>query len=120
MIELRDSRAAEIVPDQGLTVAIPERLSRGILIAGLYALLSVADMGFSSAAFVLGIPEANPVIAWLIAHGLFVPAKLAFTAVAAALIAWLYHRGQVRPVAWAALVTMAAVDIYHVWGLSTL
>lgn len=77
-------------------------------------------MGFSSAAFVLGIPEANPVIAWLIAHGLFVPAKLAFTAVAAALIAWLYHRGQVRPVAWAALVTMAAVDIYHVWGLSTL
>ena len=119
-LDLPNVRAAQIVPDQGLAVEIPERLSRGILIAGVYVLLSVADMGLSSAAFVMGIPEANPVLAWLIARSLFIPGKLVFTALVAALIGWNYHRGQVRPLAWVALLTMAAVDIYHLWGLTTI
>jgi hypothetical protein len=99
-----------------------ERLlsARGVIVAGIYAVLDLADMGFSSVAFMLGIGEANPAVAWLAGRGLFVPAKIGLAGLAAALIVWVYPRPCGRRVAWAALLLRAAVDVYHVWGLSML
>ena len=96
------------------------RLPRGVLAGAAYFVLGMADMGLSSTAFVLGIREANPFLAWLTEHGLFVPAKLALTAAVAGLIVWGYPRGRVRPVVWVALAAMAVVNVYHVWGLRAL
>jgi hypothetical protein len=89
-------------------------------VAGVYALLSLTDMVFSSLAFALGVPEANPVMAWLCSHGFFLPAKLLLTAAAAGLILWLYPKRQARSVAWLGVATMAGVVVYHIWGLRTL
>jgi hypothetical protein len=77
-------------------------------------------MGLSSVAFVLGVREANPLLAWLAAHGLFVPAKLIFTGLIAALMAWVYAHRRARPIIWAAVLLMGAVDVYHIWGLTGL
>ena len=92
----------------------------GALVAVTYVVLGLTDMTLSSAAFVLGIPEANPFLAWLAAHGLFIPAKVGLTIIAAGLIAWLYPRGKGRPVAWTAVLLMLGVNLYHVWGFTTL
>ena len=97
----------------------PHRVS-GEFVAVVYAALSLSDMLLSSAAFFVGIPEANPVLAWLEARALFFPAKVLLTAVATGLIAWLYPRGKGRRVAWLALLVMAGVNAYHLWGLSLL
>ncbi|MBN1458102.1 MAG: hypothetical protein JXA57_01105 [Armatimonadetes bacterium] len=90
----------------------------GVCVALVYVGLGLADMFFSLTAFVNGVPEANPVMAWLLAKGLFIPGKLLLTGLVAALIAASYRMEQARPVAWAALGVTAAVNLYHVWGLS--
>ncbi len=87
-------------------------------VALTYLVLGLADLGFSLLAFRLGVAEANPLLAWMAARGLFVPAKLVLTGVAAALIAVLYPRNRVRPVCWMAVALMAVVDAYHLIGLS--
>lgn len=92
----------------------------GLWVAGGYVLLSLTDMAFSSVAFALGISEANPVLAWLAGHGLFVPAKVVLSVLVAGLIVWLYPRGRVRTVGWLAVAVMAGVNVYHVWALSVL
>ncbi len=90
----------------------------GICVALAYAAFSVADMVFSLRAFTLGVGEANPLMAGLASNDLFVPGKLALTAVVAVLLASVYPRGVSKPVAWGVLGLMALVNVYHVWGLS--
>jgi hypothetical protein len=101
-------------------VQASQRLSGGILAAAAYAFLGVADMGLSSVAFVLGVREANPMLAWMAAHGLFVPAKLLLTGLIAALMVWVYAHGRARPIIWGAVLLMGVVDVYHIWGLAAL
>jgi hypothetical protein len=74
-------------------------------------------MVLSLAAFTAGVPEGNPLLAWLMPNGLFVPMKLLLTALIACLIAYFYPRKGVQPAAWLALLLTAAVDVYHLWGL---
>lgn len=90
----------------------------GILIALAYVAFGLTDMFLSLTAFTLGVPEGNPVMAWLLAEGLFVPVKVLLTATVAVLIGVSYPAKRARPAAWAALFITAAVDVYHVWGLS--
>ena len=90
----------------------------GACVALVYVGLGLADMLFSLTAFLRGVPEANPVMVWLLLHGLFVPGKLALTGVVAGLIAVSYRIERARPVAWWALGVTAAVNAYHLWGLS--
>jgi hypothetical protein len=83
----------------------------------LYAAFSLADMVFSLAAFTAGVTEGNPLLAWLMPTGLFVPVKLLLTALIACLIAHFYPRKGIQPAAWLALLLTAAVNVYHLWGL---
>ena len=92
----------------------------GGFVASLYVAFGLTDLVLSLAAFTFGVREGNPVLAWLGQHGLFVPAKLLFTGVAAGMIAALYSRVQVRLLAYSAVAIMAAVDIYHIHALSAL
>ncbi len=89
----------------------------GAVVALLYAAFSLTDLLLTRAAFSLGVGEANPLLAWLDGHGLFVPAKVALTLVAALLIGFLYSRGRARGIAWSALLLMVSVVGYHFWGL---
>lgn len=92
----------------------------GTCLALLYGAFGLADLFFSLLAFSLGAPEANPAMAYLIERGLFVPAKIGLTALAAWLIVFVYPRGRSRPVAWGVVGLMGAINAYHVWGLSVL
>ncbi len=89
----------------------------GESLAVMYVTLSMSDMVLSVVAFMHGVAEGNPAMAWLVARGLFIPGKVALTVLAAGLIARLYPRGQGRGVAWMALLTTAGVNAYHVWAL---
>src|SRR5574340_285767 len=89
----------------------------GGFVAAAYTAFGLADLWFSLTAFRLGIAEGNPFLALMGQHGLFVPAKLALTGIAAVLIWVLYRRSRVQLICWAALLTMAAVDAYHVVNL---
>ena len=89
----------------------------GAFVALLYAAFSLTDLLLTKAAFSLGVGEANPMLSWLAGHGLFVPAKVALTVVAASLIGFLYSQGRARGVAWSALLLMMSVVGYHLWGL---
>ena len=90
----------------------------GVFVALVYSALSLSDMIFSLTAFLQGVPEANPVMVWLLHHGLFIPGKIALTAFAAVLIGWSYRLEAVRPAAWGALLVAFCVNVYHFWGLS--
>jgi hypothetical protein len=90
----------------------------GILVALIYVAFGLTDMFLSLAAFSLGVPEANPFMGWLLAHNLFVPGKVLLTGTIAVLIAISYPAKRARPAIWAALLVTAAVDAFHVWGLS--
>ena len=90
----------------------------GVFVALVYSAFSMSDMIFSLTAFLQGVPEANPVMVWLIQHGLFVPGKIALTALVAVLIGWSYRIAAVRPAAWGALLVTFCVNVYHLWGLS--
>jgi len=92
----------------------------GICVAVLFFAFSMMDMFFSLAAFVKGVPEGNPLMAWLLSENLFVPGKVIFTVLVAGLIAWYYPFRKVRAAAWSAVALMALVNAYHVWGLSVL
>jgi len=96
------------------------RLGRvsGVFVALAYAAFSLCDMLRSLTAFAQGVAEANPVMAWLLYHGVFVPGKIALTAFVAALIAWSYRIEKVRPAAWGAVLIAFGVNVYHIWGLS--
>ncbi|MBE9565684.1 MAG: hypothetical protein IMF16_02915 [Proteobacteria bacterium] len=89
----------------------------GAFVALLYAVFSFTDLLLTRAAFSLGVGEANPMLSWLDGHGLFVPAKVVFTLVAALLMGFLYSRGRARAIAWSALLLMVSVVGYHLWGL---
>jgi len=90
----------------------------GAFVALVYSAFSLTDMVLSLTAFLQGVPEGNPVMAWLLCHSLFVPGKIALTALVAVLIGWSYRLEAVRPAAWAALLLTLAVNVYHLWGLS--
>lgn len=96
------------------------RNASGVSVAVVYLALSLLDMLLSLAAFGLGVAEANPVLAWCAARGLFVPVKAMLTALAAVLIAVVYRRGRAYLVAWSSALLMAGVVAYHLWGLSAL
>ena len=83
-----------------------------------YALFGLADLAFTSIAFIVGIPEGNPVLAWFAQHHLFAPAKIALTAVAAIMIGLYYRARPIRTIAWAGVGVMAALTAYHIWGLA--
>jgi hypothetical protein len=89
-----------------------------VFVALLYLILGVADLGFSLLAFQLGVAEGNPLLAWMEARGLFLPAKLALTGLAAGLIAVLYSRNRARGLCWALIALMVVVNVYHVTQLS--
>jgi hypothetical protein len=89
-----------------------------VFVALIYLVLGLADLGFSLLAFQLGVLEGNPLLAWMSRHGLFVPAKLALTGLATALIALLYSRNRARGLCWGAILVMMTVDVYHVVALS--
>jgi len=90
----------------------------GVFVALVYSAFSLSDMIFSLTAFLQGVPEANPVMVWLLHHGLFIPGKMALTAFVAVLIGWSYRLEPVRPAAWGALLVAFCVNVYHLWGLS--
>ncbi len=90
----------------------------GAFVALVYSAFSLTDLVLSLTAFMHGVPEANPFMAWLVTHNFFVQGKLLLTALVAFLIGWHYHRKPVQTVAWGALLFTAAIDIYHLWGLS--
>ena len=90
----------------------------GVFVALVYSAFSLSDMIFSLTAFLQGVPEANPVMVWLLQHGLFIPGKIALTAFVAVLIGWSYRMEAVRPAAWGALLVTFGVNVYHLWGLS--
>lgn len=92
----------------------------GVFVALLFTAFSLADMFLSLAAFQLGVAEANPVLRHMAALGVFVPAKLAFTLVAGAIMAHLYPRRHAQALCWLAVVVMAWVNVYHVAGLTLL
>jgi hypothetical protein len=89
----------------------------GLFAAMLYLILGAADLVLSLAAFHLGVAEGNPVLAFMARRGLFVPAKVALTVLAAGLIAVVYRNPRARPLCWAGVALMAVVDAYHVVGL---
>jgi len=82
-------------------------------LAVLYLAFGVADLLFSLTAFQLGVPEGNPFLKWMQAQGLFVPAKLGVTVIAAGLMVWLHSLRRAQVICWFALVGMALVNIYH-------
>jgi len=88
-----------------------------VLVVGAYVLLSLAVMSRSSISFVLGIHEANPLLALADRSDLFVPAKLLLTGSVAWLLIRLYPRRYIRQTAWFAVALMTAVVAYHLWGL---
>ncbi len=100
--------------------ALRRRPAKGLVIGTGYLILGLADMSLSLIAFTCGISEANPFMAWLLSHGLFVPGKMMLTAVAAGLIAWTYRQRLGRALAWATVIAMLAVNLYHLWGLGAL
>ena len=89
-----------------------------VFVALLYLVLGVADLGFSLIAFRLGVAEGNPLLAWMEARGLFLPAKLALTGLATGLIAVLYSRNRAQALCWAAIAVMVVVNAYHIIALS--
>jgi len=91
--------------------------SRFILLVGAYVLLSLADMTLSSISFVLGIGEANPLLALAGRASLFIPAKLLLTGLVVWLLIWLYPRRYARHTAWLAVMLMGGIVAYHLWGL---
>lgn len=102
------------------TTAKPMTVAKqsAVFVALLYLILGIADLGFSLIAFRLGVAEGNPLLAWMEARGLFIPAKLALTGVATGLIAALYSRARARALCWALIMVMVAVNAYHVIELS--
>jgi hypothetical protein len=92
----------------------------GGFVAALYAVFSMADLVLSLGALSLGIPEGNPVLAGFARHGLFVPAKVCFTVIAAVLMVLLYPRPRMRSLIWSGLLVMVMVDVYHLWNLRDL
>ncbi len=90
----------------------------GGFVAAVYAAFGLADLWFSLMAFRLGVAEGNPFLALMQQDGLFVPAKLILTGIAALLIGVLYRRSRVQVVCWSALLAMVTVDIYHVVNLT--
>ncbi len=87
-----------------------------------YTILGLIDFVLSKIAFSLKIPEGNPVLKYLQAHGLFFPAKFFLTVFVVILIAFLYNKARkpIRIISWAAIIVMAALNFYHLWALNHL
>lgn len=111
----------------GARVAAPLRPAARIaalpalLPAFLYLAFSAADMGFSLSAFSLGVAEANPFLAVLVARGYFVPGKVLLSLIVAALMVVIYTASRRwRWTVWGGVGVMAAVVAFHVWALPRL
>jgi hypothetical protein len=102
---------------KGSLLATNQLRRGGLLAAMLYLALGMADLALSRAAFHLGVAEGNPMLAFMARHGLFVPAKVALTVLAAVLMVIVYRSPRARLVCWAGVALMALVDAYHVIGL---
>jgi hypothetical protein len=92
----------------------------GAVLACGYMVLSMADMACSLFAFSVGVPEMNPLLAWMAERGCFVPAKVGLSAVVGAMMVWMYGVRRGRVACWGAVIVMAGVNVYHVWGFSKL
>jgi len=87
----------------------------------LYLMFAAADLVFSLFAFSHGVAEGNPVMAWLLAEGLFIPGKIAISLVVAALMLVVYNASRRWWWAiWGSVVLMGAVVVYHAWAIPQL
>jgi hypothetical protein len=88
------------------------------LAALVYVVFGLTDMSFSLLAFQLGFRELNPILAWAVRGGLFIPAKIAMTVGIGILIAVLYSNRVARVATWSGILVMTMVTAYHLVGLS--
>lgn len=79
----------------------------------LYAVLSVADYGFTLAALCRGAREGNPALAWFLEHGLFDFVKLSLTLLVCCVATRLWDHAIARRVLRLGNVLMAGVALYH-------
>lgn len=84
----------------------------------LYLAFGLADLILTLIAFSWGVKEGNPIMAASIQNGYFIPAKIFLTALIAFGVAFIYKK--YPKIAWYILFLMAAVLVYHAWGLSQL
>jgi len=97
------------------------RPHRAAFPVALYLVFAAADLIFSLCAFSHGVAEGNPVMAWLLAHGLFIPGKIILSMAVAALMMVVYAASRRWWWAvWGAVTLMGTVVIYHVWALPQL
>lgn len=88
------------------------------LVACLYLLLGTWDLFFSLIAFSHGVPEGNPLLAYLLAHNLFVVAKASITVFISLIIVYTYDRSKAAAyVSWISVVIMLWIDVVHVLSL---
>ena len=94
------------------------RPHRAAFAASLYLIFGIADLLFSLVAFSYGIPEGNPVMAWFLDAGLFLPAKIGLSLLVAVLMLVVYGRAERwRWVAWGGVGVMGAVVGFHLLAL---
>jgi hypothetical protein len=97
----------------------PRHIQFGASLAALvYVVFGLSDMSFSLLAFQLGFRELNPVLAWAVRGGFFIPGKAAMTVGIGILIAVLYSNRVARVAAWSGIVVMTIVTVYHLAGLN--
>ena len=85
----------------------------------LYTVFGILDTVLSNAAFGLGVPEGNPILAWTVRNHLFSPAKFALTAYITWLIWTAYERGPHAPKwVWGVNGMMLLLYIWHIIGIS--
>jgi len=97
------------------------RPHRAAFPVALYLIFAAADLFFSLLAFSHGVGEGNPAMAWLLAHGLFVPGKICLSLVVAMLMMVVYNASRRWWWAvWGSVTVMAMVVLYHVWALPQL
>lgn len=84
----------------------------------LYLIFAAADLFFSLVAFSYGVAEGNPVMAWLLRQGLFVPGKVLLSLVVAAIMTVVYSASRRWHWAvWGGVAMTGAVVAYHLWAI---
>lgn len=79
----------------------------------LYALLSLADLGLTLAAFAVGAKEANPALAYFVPWGLFEFAKLSITLLVCCMAVKLWCKPITARVMFGGNVLLGLVFAYH-------
>ncbi|MCH8980349.1 MAG: hypothetical protein IH945_14085 [Armatimonadetes bacterium] len=84
----------------------------------LYAGLGCLDLVFSKIAFSLGVSEANPAMNVALGLGFFEVTKALLTILVVVIGAALWHVAHVRRIMLVTNIGMAALVLFHVYGLS--